>query len=49
VSRAIQTVGRILPCQSWADCTINMCGFSLRQGQVRKPRRLDQINPATDD
>jgi transposase InsO family protein len=33
VSRAIQTVGRILPCQSWADCTINMCGFSLRQGQ----------------
>ena len=22
-------------CQSWADCTINMCGFSFRQGQVR--------------
>src|SRR5665213_1517289 len=20
-------------CQSWADCTINMCGFSFRQGQ----------------
>jgi hypothetical protein len=32
VSRAIQTVGRILPLPILGGCTTNMSGFSFRQG-----------------
>jgi hypothetical protein len=40
MSRAAETAGRFFVVRSWADCTINIFGFDLRQAQPNPKKQL---------